>query len=60
MNDTKLHDNLTSTMSHADSLVIDLKAHRNAMSISLFSAEKTSKEFELNKFSLNKIQYATP
>ena len=27
MNDTKLYDNLTSTMSHADSLVIDLKAH---------------------------------
>ena len=27
MNDTKLYDDLTSTMSHADSLVIDLKAH---------------------------------
>lgn len=27
MNDTKLYDNLTSTMSHADSLVIDLKAN---------------------------------
>lgn len=27
MNDTKLYDNLMSTMSHADSLVIDLKAH---------------------------------
>lgn len=27
MNDTKLYDNLSSTMSHADSLVIDLKAH---------------------------------
>lgn len=27
MNDTKLYDNLTSTMRHADSLVIDLKAH---------------------------------
>ncbi len=27
MNDTKLYDNLTSTMSHADSLFIDLKAH---------------------------------
>lgn len=27
MNDTKLYDNLTSTMSHADSLLIDLKAH---------------------------------
>lgn len=27
MNDTKLYDNLTSTMSNADSLVIDLKAH---------------------------------
>lgn len=27
MNDTKLYDNLTSIMSHADSLVIDLKAH---------------------------------
>ena len=27
MNDTKLYDNLTSTMSHAASLVIDLKAH---------------------------------
>ena len=27
MNDTKLYHNLTSTMSHADSLVIDLKAH---------------------------------
>ena len=27
MNDTKLYDNLTSTMSHADSLVIDLTAH---------------------------------
>lgn len=27
MNDTKLYDKLTSTMSHADSLVIDLKAH---------------------------------
>lgn len=27
MNDTKLYENLTSTMSHADSLVIDLKAH---------------------------------
>lgn len=27
MNDTKLYDNLTSTVSHADSLVIDLKAH---------------------------------
>ena len=27
MNDTKVYDNLTSTMSHADSLVIDLKAH---------------------------------
>ena len=27
MNDTKLYDNLTSTMSYADSLVIDLKAH---------------------------------
>lgn len=27
MNDTKLYDNLTSTMSHADSLVIDLKAY---------------------------------
>lgn len=27
MNDTKLYDNLTSTMSHADSLVIDFKAH---------------------------------
>ena len=27
MNDTKLYDNLTSTMSHADSLVLDLKAH---------------------------------
>ncbi len=27
MNDTKMYDNLTSTMSHADSLVIDLKAH---------------------------------
>lgn len=27
MNDTKLYDNLTSTMCHADSLVIDLKAH---------------------------------
>lgn len=27
MNDTKLYDNLTSTMGHADSLVIDLKAN---------------------------------
>lgn len=27
MNDTRLYDNLTSTMGHADSLVIDLKAH---------------------------------
>lgn len=27
MNDPKLYDNLTSTMGHADSLVIDLKAH---------------------------------
>ena len=27
MNDTKLYENMTSTMSHADSLVIDLKAH---------------------------------
>ena len=27
MNDTELYDNLTSTMGHADSLVIDLKAH---------------------------------
>jgi len=27
MNDTKLYDNLTSTMAHADSLVIDLKSH---------------------------------
>ena len=27
MNETKLYDNLTSTMGHADSLVIDLKAH---------------------------------
>lgn len=27
MNDTKLYDNMTSTMLHADSLVIDLKAH---------------------------------
>lgn len=27
MNDTKLYDNLTSTMGHVDSLVIDLKAH---------------------------------
>ena len=27
MNDTKLYDNLTSTMGHADSLVIDVKAH---------------------------------
>lgn len=27
MNDTKLYDNLTSTMGHADSLIIDLKAH---------------------------------
>lgn len=27
MNDTKLYDNLMSTMGHADSLVIDLKAH---------------------------------
>ena len=27
MNDTKLYDNLTSSMGHADSLVIDLKAH---------------------------------
>lgn len=27
MNDTKLYDNLTSTLGHADSLVIDLKAH---------------------------------
>lgn len=27
LNDTKLYDNLTSTMGHADSLVIDLKAH---------------------------------
>ena len=27
MNDTKLYDHLTSPMSHADSLVIDLKAH---------------------------------
>lgn len=27
MNDTKLYDNLTSTMGHADSLVVDLKAH---------------------------------
>lgn len=27
MNDTKLYDNLTSTMGHADSLVIDLKSH---------------------------------
>ena len=27
MNDTKLYDNLTSTMGHADSLVIDFKAH---------------------------------
>ena len=27
MNDTKLYDNLTSTMGHADSLVIALKAH---------------------------------
>lgn len=27
MNDTKLYDNLTSIMGHADSLVIDLKAH---------------------------------
>ena len=27
MNDTKLYDNMTSTMGHADSLVIDLKAH---------------------------------
>ena len=27
MNDTKLYDNLNSTMSHADSLMIDLKAH---------------------------------
>ena len=27
MNDTKLYDNLTSTMGHADALVIDLKAH---------------------------------
>ena len=27
MNDTRLYENLNSTMSHADSLVIDLKAH---------------------------------
>ncbi len=27
MNDTKLYDNMTSTMSHADSLMIDLKSH---------------------------------
>ncbi len=27
MNDTQLYDNLNSTMSHADSLMIDLKAH---------------------------------
>lgn len=27
MNDTQLYDNLTSTMGHADSLMIDLKAH---------------------------------
>ena len=27
MNDTRLYDNLNSTMSHADSLMIDLKAH---------------------------------
>lgn len=27
MNDTKLYDNLNSTVTHADSLVIDLKAH---------------------------------
>ncbi|MBS5298372.1 MAG: MCE family protein [Prevotella sp.] len=32
MNDTKLYDNLTSTMSHADSLVIDLKAHPKRLS----------------------------
>ena len=29
MNDTKLYDNLTSTMGHADSFIIDLKAHPN-------------------------------
>ncbi len=27
MNDSKLYDNMTSTMSHADSLMIDLKSH---------------------------------
>ena len=37
MNDTKLYDNLTSTMSHADSLVIDLKAHpKRYVHISVF------------------------
>ena len=41
MNDTKLYDNLTSTMSHADSLVIDLKAHpKRYVHFSLFGGKK--------------------
>ena len=60
MNDTKLYDNLTSTMSHADSLVIDLKAHpKRYVHFSVFGRKDKYKEFELNKFSLNKIRYVS-
>ena len=42
MNDTKLYDNLTSTMSHADSLVIDLKAHpKRYVHFSVFGRKDT-------------------
>ena len=44
MNDTKLYDNLTSTMSHAYSLVIDLKAHPKRYVHFSVLAEKTSKK----------------
>ena len=60
MNDTKLYDNLTSTMSHADSLVIDLKAHpKRYVHFSVFGRKDKYKESELNKFSLNKIRYVS-
>ena len=60
MNDTKLYDNLTSTMSHADSLVIDLKAHpKRYVHFPVFGRKDKKKEIELNKFSLNKIRYVS-
>ena len=46
--------------SHADSLVIDLKAHpKRYVHFSVFGRKDKQKEFELNKFSLNKIRYVS-